>query len=1246
MSNVNLKLQSRITRCGNNFKWMSFVALAVAGGQISHSSDIEIYQAKPEVSPTLMFLLDISGSMTSRFPTQSVAIEACDIPSDYRFSSFGVDSATTSTPYARSYCNAISDNNTTYFFRRVYVRISLVRGRYDYYSCGANGSSDVSKCTNLISAPSAATLNLYNQSSSGNTTYYFQYDQQRFYDRITKVKDGMFTLLRGSATVSALSGDNVLGLSAFSYTSGNESNKRGYIITPARTLNTMVGSKTQRAILLEEIAKLNAIGGTPTAHAYAETAAYLMGTTTQPSDVSGMDYATAAGIKNTATQYKQPDTLTRPNAQCAGQGIYVLTDGQPNVTTPERAKNIMNNALTSRYASSQICSANILKLSEIKGNYTDIYQSGWPTVYGDDNAWLCIGDFSQRLLNKDQNPLGKSIKTAVVGFGSQFKGIPSYTPPSDPDNEENVQKNKAENLDRINKTGQTGNVVNAAKWGVNGEGGWYYGENAQDVVDSFKQLINNSKGIISPITTGSATVPLDNLNPLALRNKAYFSLFKPTPSNSYQLWLGNLKQYEIIDGFLTDQKKNRIQDSTGKIVSNYDFWANSETDLIGGVQNKLPLGLKSDTEFKRTLWTDRTISGSTNETNLRKIGFNDLNGSDPDRGYLLSLLGYNIDVRNVPTTLDALKTTSELRQMGSLLHSSPLLLTNEGVIKVDNGKIVTSQRSDYIVFGTTQGLLHVVDAITGVEKFAFVPNELIKVQKDAFSSVSSTTGGLDSLFYGIDAPWTSYTEYVTKNSTTGMVTVGNGENNATGKQIIYGGLRMGGRGYYALDLKNIDNPSVLFHISPEDQKVFSQSEDVSRKSYPELDFMGQSWAKPTTAWVNWQNKKRLVMFVSGGYDAGGDDGNGTFEYSAGKRGKYTGYESPEYEQSNQKGAGVYMFDALTGELLWWASANQISNNADSTVQYTNAPNMKYSVVSQIRTVDRNLDGLVDHLYFGDLGGQLWRIDLNNDAKTDHLFAKTPVRLMNLNNKKYSPRFYEMPAFSVYKDNNKLFGVVSIGAGNRSSPIFNTTNSSYKDDAIYNIFDKDVVKANLFNIKKNAQGEDEYTNEGGLDSQNALLESEQLNHKIVKLGDTNITQSAGWYYSFKSTISGTLQAEKVMQMPIIISNDMYVTTFDSLQSNSSGDSCGAVVKGKSYVSLFCMPYGQCAGGVKKNEIGVGIVSPSVASPTSDGYDRTLVSTVASILNGSRNPFRQYKNNRYFILKNWSEEEVSLIHEQGL
>lgn len=33
--------------------------------------------------------------------------------------------------------------------------------------------------------------------------------------------------------------------------------------------------------------------------------------------------------------------------------------------------------------------------------------------------------------------------------------------------------------------------------------------------------------------------------------------------------------------------------------------------------------------------------------------------------------------------------------------------------------------------------------------------------------------------------------------------------------------------------------------------------------------------------------------------------------------------------------------------------------------------MKHSIVSRISTLDRDADGLVDHLYFGDLGGQIF-----------------------------------------------------------------------------------------------------------------------------------------------------------------------------------------------------------------------------------------------------------------------------------
>lgn len=84
-----------------------------------------------------------------------------------------------------------------------------------------------------------------------------------------------------------------------------------------------------------------------------------------------------------------------------------------------------------------------------------------------------------------------------------------------------------------------------------------------------------------------------------------------------------------------------------------------------------------------------------------------------------------------------------------------------------------------------------------------------------------------------------------------------------GLQWVYGGLRMGGRSYYALDLSNLDNPSLKFHINPDAAVTATGAADATNA----LSYMGQSWSKPTLAYVKFGGTKKLVMFVGGGYDA-------------------------------------------------------------------------------------------------------------------------------------------------------------------------------------------------------------------------------------------------------------------------------------------------------------------------------------------------------------------------------------------
>jgi type IV pilus assembly protein PilY1 len=57
------------------------------------------------------------------------------------------------------------------------------------------------------------------------------------------------------------------------------------------------------------------------------------------------------------------------------------------------------------------------------------------------------------------------------------------------------------------------------------------------------------------------------------------------------------------------------------------------------------------------------------------------------------------------------------------------------------------------------------------------------------------------------------------------------------------------------------------------------------------------------------------------------------------------------------GRGIFIVDAITGSPLWRATG------------------MTYAVPADITLVDRDFDGYIDRLYAADLGGNVWRVDL-------------------------------------------------------------------------------------------------------------------------------------------------------------------------------------------------------------------------------------------------------------------------------
>ncbi|MCL6240349.1 hypothetical protein [Acinetobacter amyesii] len=1193
------------------------------------ASDIDIYKAPTTggSTTTLMMMLDISGSMRVTHPTNSVAFAACDFDSTL----------------------------ASYNYTKTSQTVSGVT--YDRYTC--NG---------------------YN--SKGNLV-------ETKFDRITRLKDAMSLLLVGGIdntgkSVEKLSDSIILGLSTLGAVNGNNTRDSGTILVPARALNqdVTVGGRTikQRQLILEKVLAINPISGTPTANSYAETAAYLMGKSTKGLTNTGFDWSESSSETRSSDSYKQPKSikdqysLSDDAKSCHAQGIYVLTDGEPN-------------DLGSKQAS-----------TGTRGLVRAALDDSSFACDGTKEGWDCIFKLNDALADKAINKSKVDFLTAVIGFGKGFTVIP----------------NTAQTESAIDAYSSVSlNVRNTAKWGVKGKGGWYSGESTEDIVESFQKFLGAVNLTIPGISTGNATLPIDALNSNAMQPFGYFPQFVPkvAATELQQVWYGNLKKYHAVDGSLYANRSGAYPGTiTGsnpvmqndEIKNVTDLWNNadyvtssSETAFKGGALSNLLQGYNADrTPKERLLLTDFNYKDGVTSQNLnlswyddsdKKTKFNaittayNLNGSAPYRAALMGLLGYESTVDGEDLTTKTV--TGKLPQIGAILHSKPLLLTQSGLPTVTGtataATIDTTDRDDYILFGTTQGVLHVLDAKNnkGNEVFAFIPKEMIELQNQGFLlNGGADTGGKNKLYYGIDGEWTAHTVYVSDSN--GKLTVDGGSRtiqnddgeeetiNLKGKQWVYGGLRMGGRSYYSLDLTDMSSPKVKFHIDPNNKQVHYLEGSVTKsKTIEELENMGQSWSKPTLAYVNWLGKRKLVMIVGGGYDAGSttglkDDGDGLYTTKTvndklvkDKRDGYGGYEAADYTQTNKIGAGVYMFDADNGDLLWSVSGNNTATTTSGTKNLKlagngSAVNMNYSIVSEIKTVDRNNDGLIDHLYFGDLNGQAFRVDFSASASE---FKSQVNRILNLSES--HQRFYNAPTFTIHSEGT---AVVSFASGNKSQPLhgYATTPLANENfDGVFAIYDYDVYAdkypTSAFLTRTLGANNATTKNQLKLIDNRVDADDSLTNTKRPKIDSTS--GNGGWYYLYNKeealSATGTAvtstknkQILKSLGSLVAVEKDLYVPVFDSSKAGTTG-SCSAGVAGETALQRFCLPYGICKTNIYI-PLGAGIGEPIIGGGRDGDPNKRSIFVLNADkkggVSGGSGQIKSYGSALNFIPNRWYEQ----------
>ncbi|WP_234954408.1 PilC/PilY family type IV pilus protein [Acinetobacter johnsonii] len=948
-------------------------------------------------------------------------------------------------------------------------------------------------------------------------------------------------------------------------------------------------------------------------------------------------------ITNGITHYKSPLPIPEKRVSCDGQGVYVLSDGEPNASSDENAELQMKVALaqptTNVISNDFFCDVDSSTLTNpLTGGNTG-------------GAWKCMGEFAKKLFS-NANPAGVKIQTAFVGFGSSFNNLNSTA--SNGNDIRNACKlgsrTKGDSCSYYQADGLTVNPVSYKNHiGGYGNGGFYTGNAAADVTTSVLNFIDNlGTDPLEPLPTGALSVPVDSLNPNGLQNLGYLRMLEPNPAQpSLLTWAGNLKKYTMKDGVLVDSTTN-VFDTTGNFNTNTkNLWgARSLNDggkvYVGGTYEMLPMPTTTKTTALRNVMTD---VGSATETALVPLITNNTNGSYDQAKSLLKIvktentiskeevlntfrnqttlkdfpisiklkllnyLGFKVDtsLEAIPANDDVSYEGSPYTSMGGIIHSFPVQMTYSGRITA-TGELATDDitlpdgtilkpRNQSVLYGSMEGGLHIVDAATGVEQMVFVPAEILN-NTVASNALVKSGSGTPAPAHGVDAPWIVDSTY----RTTG--TYPNSQVNAI-KMNVYGGLRMGGNSFYGLDVLNPTEPKLKFRVG-------SDQADYTR--------MGQSWSKPVLIDIRYQGVPTRALVVGGGYDACYEDPR--FVLSGSSTANDT---SSCTAKTRAKGNAVYVIDAETGKRLFWVSnTGSDANNAD----------LRHSVVSRISTLDRDGDSYVDHLYFGDLGGQVFRVDMDNyqtksltttggTTSTSYSnFGVRTVRLANLATTSTgtaitngdNPRFYEPVTLTIHDEDSKTFIHVGAASGDRSTPLDVAPTigrdglspyvalTNRPTNRVYGLFDLDFMKEDLITNTALTGNYTSTTTETDVPTKNRLITRNLTLADLLGNPQTSITENEtiyskffsttapkhGWYrslsWSWDTSTTGAEVANntfrqsgglKAFEEPIAIGNNLFVPVYDPEGTGVTPQNpCLPRVIGETDRQQYCLPFGIC------------------------------------------------------------------------
>jgi len=483
---------------------------------------------------------------------------------------------------------------------------------------------------------------------------------------------------------------------------------------------------------------------------------------------------------------------------------------------------------------------------------------------------------------------------------------------------------------------------------VNGRGMYYSATDAR----TLKQGIQSALAGIQARKGSSAAAATSNLEPVAGDNFVYVALYQTLK------WDGDLMAFSInpstgelsTSEFWSAQQQldNQVATAASGDGRTIKFFRSGATDKLNDftLANLTAAGL--NTHFENICGKSPAIDQcGTDSGDLTDSQKTVANSTANLISYLRGSAQHEDEAGNATAANKLYRGRDHV--LGDIVNAVPVYMKKppfnydkyDATYASFKSSNAVASRGPTVFIAANDGMLHAINAENGTERWAYVPTF---VMKNMWRLADRNYGNNHRYF--VDGSPTLADICASRDADNRQLCASSSD----WKTILVGGLNKGGCGYYALDVTNPAAPKGLWEFTNEN--------------------LGYSYGNPVV--VKRKDGRWVVILTSG----------------------YNNYPGNGCGESGDGNGHVFVLDAVTGELLQDIETYTSGSTAAGT---TSTP----SGLAKLNAwIDDPALPIADRLYGGDMLGNIWRIDFDNNYAPDGAEA---VRLAELKDGSNNPQ---------------------------------------------------------------------------------------------------------------------------------------------------------------------------------------------------------------------------------------------------